>query len=159
VAEILIVGLGNSIMGDDGLGGRAVEQLIEHYDLPAGAVALEGGTLGLHLLPHLEGVRDLLLVDAVRADGPPGMLIRLEGEAIPTAVGHKLSLHQVGLVELLAVSEALGSRPGRVVLWGMIPGVIEPGLDLSAPVAAGLAPLVECVVAELRAWGAVVARH
>jgi hydrogenase maturation protease len=156
VAEILILGLGNSILSDDGLGGHAVARLLERYDLPAGVAALDGGTLGLHLLPHLEGVRDLLLIDTVRGDEQPGTLIRLEDDAIPSALAPKLSLHQAGLIELLAVSEALGSRPERVVLWGMTPSLIGLGLDLSVPVAAGLDPLVERVVAELRAWGVAV---
>jgi hydrogenase maturation protease len=151
--DYLVLGLGNTILRDEGLGVRAVERLQERYTLPDTVELLDGGTLGLHLLPYLEGVRGLLIVDAVRLDAPPGATIRLEGDAIPRALAHKVSMHQVGLPELLAVSAAQGSLPERVVLWGMAPAVIEPGLDLSEPVAAALGALVDGVAAELESWG------
>jgi hydrogenase maturation protease len=132
---------------------RAYERLLERYTLTEGVEALDGGTLGLHLLPYLDGVRNLLILDAVRADEPPGTLIRLEGDAIPVALSHKMSMHQFGLSELLAVGSIQGSLPERLVLWGMVPTVMEPGLDLTEPVAASLDALVEAVVGELAAWG------
>jgi hydrogenase maturation protease len=153
MAETLVLGLGNIILRDEGLGVRACERLLERYTLPASVEALDGGTLGLHLLPYLEGVRNLLILDAVRADEPPGTLIKLEGDAIPVALAHKMSMHQFGLSELLAVGGLLGEMPGRIVLWGMVPTVMEPGLDLTEPVAASLDALVEAVVGELAAWG------
>lgn len=153
MADTLVMGLGNIILRDEGLGVRAVERLCERYALPEGAEALDGGTLGLHLLPYLEGVRSLLIVDAVRADEPPGTLVRLEGDAIPQALAHKMSMHQFGLSELLAVGSIQGALPERIVLWGMVPTLMEPGLDLTAPVAAGLDALVERVVGELASWG------
>lgn len=151
--ETLVLGLGNIILRDEGLGVRACERLLERYALAAGVDAVDGGTLGLHLLPYLEGVRNLLILDAVRSDEPPGTLVRLEGEAIPAALAHKMSMHQFGLAELLAVGGLLGEPPQRIVLWGMAPAVMEPGLDLSEPVAASLDALVEAAVGELAAWG------
>ncbi|HMQ35251.1 MAG TPA: hydrogenase maturation protease [Chloroflexaceae bacterium] len=152
--EILVLGLGNSILRDEGLGVRACERLVERYSLPAGVAVREGGTLGPHLLPDLEGVRDLLVVDAVRADGPPGTLVRREGEALAAALAPKASLHQFGLAELLALAGLLGAPPRRVVLWGMVPAAVEPGLELTAPVAAALDALADAIAGELRAWGA-----
>ncbi|WP_129677604.1 HyaD/HybD family hydrogenase maturation endopeptidase [Candidatus Chloroploca sp. Khr17] len=153
MAPILILGLGNIILRDEGLGVRTVERLLERYTLSTEVEALDGGTLGLHLLPYLEGVRDLLIIDAIRADEPPGSLIRLEGAAIPAALAHKMSMHQFGLSELLAVGSLQGELPQRMVLWGLVPTVMEPGLDLTEPVAASLDPLIERIVAELAAWG------
>ena len=148
------MGLGNILLTDEGLGVRAVERLAAAYDLPANVEALDGGTLGLDLLPRLAGVDALLLVDAVRAGGQPGTPVHLKGDAIHAALAVKISVHQVGLLELLAVSAFHGSRPPQVVLWGMEPAVVDWGLELSPSVAAGLDALVENVVAELRAWGA-----
>lgn len=153
MADYLVLGLGNTILRDEGLGVRAVDRLLERYVLPDTVEAVEGGTLGLHLLPYLEGVRSLLIVDAVRLDAPAGSVVRLEGDDIPRALAHKVSLHQVGLSELLAVSGTQGALPERVVLWGMAPGAIEPGLDLTRPVATSLDVLVDCVAAELESWG------
>ena len=153
MSATLVLGLGNIILRDEGLGVRACEQLLEQYTLPEGVDALDGGTLGLHLLPYLDGVRDLLIIDAVRAEAPPGTLIRLEGDAIPAALAHKMSMHQFGLSELLAVGRLQGILPQRMVLWGMVPTVMEPGLDLTEAVAASLTSLVEAVVSELASWG------
>jgi hydrogenase maturation protease len=153
VAEILILGLGNSIMGDDGVGVHALERLLERYALPAKVEAREGGTLGLHLAPYLAGVRALLLIDAIQAAAAPGTLIRSEGAELTAHLGHKLSLHQVGLSELLAVGSTLGAMPERIVLWGVVAAVIAPGLELTPVVAASLEPLVEQIVAELHNWG------
>jgi hydrogenase maturation protease len=114
---------------------------------------LDGGTLGLDLLPYLEGVTDLLIIDAVNAGAPPGSLVRLANEQIPQTLALKTSMHQVGLQELLAVMALRGQTPPRVVLWGMEPLILEPGLDLSEPVLANLDTLVASVVAELRSWG------
>lgn len=154
MAEILVLALGNVILSDDGLGIRAYERLFERFTMAAGVDGFDGDTLGLHLLPYLEGVRDLLIIDAVRAAQPPGTLVRLAGDAIPAALAHKLSMHQFGLAELLAVGSLQGPMPQRIVLWGMVPATIEPGLELSAPVAGALDALVEAVAGELAAWGA-----
>jgi len=93
-------------------------------------------------------------VDAVQAGGEPGALVRLEGDAIQAALAVKISVHQVGLRELLAVSAFQGTRPPHIVLWGMAPAVIDWGLELSPLVAARLDALAEAVAQELRAWGA-----
>ena len=121
--------------------------------LPDDVTVLDGGTLGLDLLPYLEGVTDLLIIDAVNAGAPPGSLVRLANEQIPQALALKMSMHQVGLQELLAVMALRGQTSPHVVLWGMEPLILEPGLDLSEPVLANLDTLVASVVAELRSWG------
>jgi hydrogenase maturation protease len=113
----------------------------------------------LDLLPRLAGVDALLLVDAVKAGRLPGVPMRLEGDAILAALAVKMSVHQVGLRELLAVSAFQGTRPPQVVLWGMEPAKIDWGLELSPLVAARLDSLTEAVAQELRAWGANLARR
>lgn len=151
---ILVLGLGNIIMRDEGLGVRACERLTQRYRLPDGVTVLDGGTLGLDLLPHLEDVTNLLILDAINAGLPPGAIVRLENEQIPQTLALKMSMHQVGLQELLAVMSLRGHTPPHMVLLGMEPLLIEPGLDLSEPVQANLDALVDSIVAELRSWGA-----
>mgnify|MGYP001151813227 CR=1 FL=1 len=150
---ILVLGLGNIIMRDEGLGVRACERLTQRYRLPDVVTVLDGGTLGLDLLPYLEGVTDLLILDALNAGHPPGTIVRLENDQIPQTLALKMSMHQVGLQELLAVTSLRGQTLPHMVLLGMEPLLIEPGLDLSEPVQANLDALVESVVAELRSWG------
>jgi len=153
---ILVLGLGNILLQDEGVGVRALEHLTNRYRLPAEVQAVDGGVLGLDLLPYLEQADALLVMDAVETGQPPGSLVRLEGASIPAALALKMSVHQVGLQELLATSRLRGTLPSRVALWGIVPASMEWGLALSPAVAARLDDLVEAVVRELRDWGVVV---
>ena len=154
--QILVLGLGNILLQDEGMGVKALECLTAQYRLPANVRPVDGGTMGLDLLSYLEGVTDLLVIDAVHTGQPPGTLVRLAGDEIPAALSHKMSMHQVGLQELLAVSELQGMLPSCVVVCGMEPASLDWGLDLSPPVASHLDSLVQSVVRQLRDWGASV---
>ena len=140
-------------MSDDGIGVRIVQLLGERYRFPAGVSILDGGTLGLDLLPRLEGVKRLLVVDAVETGKAAGTLVRLAGEDVPMALEMKVSPHQMGLKDLLAVAMLQGFMPRQMVLWGVQPGLIEMGMELSEDVAAQLEPLVDRVLIELAGWG------
>jgi hydrogenase maturation protease len=98
---LLVLGLGNVLCGDDGLGAVAVHLLQRRYQAPDGVSILDGGTLGLSLLPYLEEAHEAILVDAIRGDGPPGSFVRLEGDEVAPAVAGRLSVHQVGVADLL----------------------------------------------------------
>lgn len=150
---ILVLGLGNTIMTDDGFGVRAVEALSSRYRFQEGVRLLDGGTLGLDLLPYLEGVERLLIVDALEMREAPGTVFRLEGKDVPRAFASKLSVHQMGVQDLLAVSELMGHLPRELVVWGVQPESIEMGTELTATVAAALEPVIGGVVGELRKWG------
>jgi hydrogenase maturation protease len=151
--RILVLGLGNILLQDDGLGVRTLEQLKARYRLPQEVQVMDGGVLGLDLLPYLDKVAGLLIIDAVRTGQPPGSLVRLEDESISAALALKVSSHQVGLQELLATSHFLGTLPPRVVLWGMEPTALEWSVDLSPLVETLLDDLVDAVAQELRDWG------
>jgi hydrogenase maturation protease len=152
-AAVTVLGVGNILLQDEGLGVRAVEHLSAHYSLPEDVRLVDGGALGLNLLPLIEDTRALLIIDAIQANREPGTLVRLEGEDISSALALKMSMHQVGLRELLGVSALRQTLPSRLVFWGMQPASIGWGLELSPAVAAGLAELVEEAVRELRSWG------
>lgn len=149
----LVVGIGNLIMGDDGVGVRVVQQLAQDRTLPAGVRLLDGGTLGLDLLHHLEGVERLLFVDAVDWGAAPGSLIRMEGDEIPELFATRLSPHQVGLQDLLAVADLQGLTFDTMVLWGVQPATIDLGMDLSPAVAERFPELVAQVMNEIAHWG------
>lgn len=152
---ILVLGLGNLLMTDDALGGQAIRALEQHYRFPEEVTLLDGGTLGLDLLPHLEGIERLLVVDALQMGGPPGELYRLEGDAVPRAFANKLSVHQMGLQDLLAVAELQGTLPATLVVWGVQPESIAMGTDLSPSVRAVFPELLAQLVSELKQWGIV----
>lgn len=151
--ETLVLGLGNILLGDDGVGVRVVERLQSLYDFPEGLCVLDGGTLGLDLLPYVEDADRLLLIDAVQAGREPGTLLRLEGEEVPAFLAVKLSPHQMALPDLLATARLRGRFPSEVVLWGVQPGRMTTTLDLSPPVAAQVDALVDRVLADLGRWG------
>jgi hydrogenase maturation protease len=149
----LVLGIGNLVMSDDGIGVRVIQQLSACFRFPDGVALLDGGTLGLDLLPRLEGVERLLVVDAVDIGKTPGTLARLSGDDVPIVLETKVSPHQMGLKDLLAVAMLQGFAPLEMVLWGVQPEKIEMGVDLSNAVAGALDALVKNVLLELDSWG------
>lgn len=145
----LILGLGNTIMTDDGLGPRVIELLQQQGGLPDHVKLLDGGTLGLDLLPQLEDVVKLIIIDAVELGQSPGSLVRLSGEEVPAALETKLSPHQMGLKDLLAVARLMGHLPEEVVLIGAQPASLEMSTDLTPALAACLPDLAGLVRREL----------
>lgn len=151
--KILLLGLGNILLGDEGLGIQALERLQERYCLPDTIQVLDGGVLGLELLAYAEGMTKWLIIDAVQTGQVPGTIVRLAGAEVPAAFALKLSMHQVGFQEVLALCRVRGTMPSDLVVWGLEPEVLAPGVRLSETVAAHLEKLVERVVTELEDWG------
>jgi len=149
----LVMGLGNLLMNDDSVGVRAVQGLAKNYSFPENVLLLDGGTLGLDLLPFLEKVDRLLVIDAVETGGLPGTLVRMTGDEIPLALATKVSPHQMGLKDLLLVADLQGYVPREMVLWGVQPGSIEMDIELSPEVALSMAALQDKVLEELECWG------
>jgi hydrogenase maturation protease len=150
---ILVLGLGNTIMSDDGFGVKVVTALSSRYHFPESVKLLDGGTLGLDLLPYLEGVERLLIIDALDMRSEPGTISRIAGEEVPRAFASKLSVHQMGLQDLLAVAELQGHVPKDLVVWGVQPESIAMGTELTATVAAAVEPVVAGLLEELQVWG------
>ncbi len=146
--ELLVLGLGNLLCGDDGIGPAAINLLAQRYDTPAGVMVIDGGTLGLTLLPYIEDAQQVLLIDAVRADLPPGSFIRLQGEEVAPAVAERLSVHQVGVADLLDAARWRGTYPPQLTLLGLVPDTLELGLRRTAAVETQLPALVDRIVEE-----------
>lgn len=150
---ILILGIGNLVMTDDGVGVQVVQRLQREYRFPAQVDIMDGGTLGLDILPRLEGIERLIVVDAVETGQAPGTCVRLSGDEIPVALETKISPHQMGLKDLLSVAMLMGHAPREMVLVGVQPGSIEMGTELTCDVAAKVEYMVDNVLNELRNWG------
>lgn len=157
--SLLVLGLGNVLCRDDGVGIAAVEELCRRYEAPAGVRILDGGTLGLALLAHVGDADDLILVDAIRAEAPPGSLVRLAGDEVAPAVRERLSVHQIGVADLLDGMLWLGLRPKNAVLLGLVPETLEVGVGCSPAVAAVLPLLVEEVAREAADLGHALRRR
>lgn len=145
-----IIGIGNPLMGDDGIGIAAVSAL-EKEGVPEGVEIIDGGTGGLTLLTLMEGAKKVILVDAVETGREPGTILRLAGEDLePETSASSLSLHSSGLPEVLALGRALGTLP-PLILFGVQPDSVEVRLGLSEPVAAALPSLLALIREELKA--------
>lgn len=151
--SLVVLGLGNLLCADDGLGVVAAHELERRYTLPEGVRVLDGGTLGLALLAHLRGVEDLVLLDAIRAEAPPGTLVRLAGEEVGPAVRERLSVHQVGVADLLEALRLLDAFPQRLCLLGLVPESLELHVGCSPQVELALPALIEATAAELGRLG------
>jgi hydrogenase maturation protease len=151
--ETLVIGLGNPIMADDGLGIAALERLREGWTLPESVRLVDGGTWGMNLLPLVEEASELLLLDAIDWGGPIGQLIVIEREQVPRFLGHKLSPHQIDLREILALAELRGGLPAKLVAMGLQPARVEMFSGLSPGVECRMDQLLAAVIQRLERWG------
>lgn len=154
----VVLGLGNILLGDEGVGVRVVEALAARYDLPPEVTLIDGGTSGMDMMDMLAGLDELIVVDALRTDKPPGTIVHLSGDAVPALFRTRISPHQLGLSEVLGALALLDEAPKSLTLVGVAPLDLDLGMTLSPTIAAQLDPLVERVVADLRERGHQVSR-
>lgn len=147
--KILIVGIGNLILRDEGIGVHAAREL-EEQSLPPQVEVIEGGTALMELLPAIRDAERIIVIDALRGGGLPGTIYRVFPEDLMVDAERLLSLHQVGLLEVLGMARQLGADP-EVVIIGVEPKEITWGMELTPEVAAKLPQVIEAVVAELKA--------
>lgn len=149
MARVAVIGVGNILMQDEGLGVWAVRALQARGGLPPEVEVVDGGTAGLDLLPYIEG-RDLVLfVDAVNFGREPGYIGVLEQVPAAACPALKGSLHHLGLMDVLAAAQLLNCAPKEVCLIGMQPKDLGTGLELSELAQARLPRLVDCLLATL----------
>jgi hydrogenase maturation protease len=147
-ATCVVLGLGNTLHSDDGVGPQAIELLRNDPRMPADVALIEGGTLGLELLTYVWDCSYLLVLDAVDVGQPPGALVRMSSQEVQTLPG-KGSVHQLGVADLMVALRVLASRTPEVVLLGVQPASTEWGTELSPAVAAVLPALADAAIAEL----------
>lgn len=149
----VVIGLGNPIMGDDGLGLAALEHLQTGFAFPPDVELVDGGTWGMNLLPVIEDASELILIDAIDAGVPPGTFVRLEHDRLPRYLATKISPHQVDLRDVLALAELRGTLPQNTVALGVQPASVEMRSSLSEIVRAAVPDLAAQVVQELARRG------
>lgn len=150
--QVMLIGLGNILMRDEGVGVHAVRALQEGYAVPAGLEIVDGGTFGLDLLPYIEGREKVLFVDAVNFGKEPGFIKILETQEIPALFGTKGSLHHLGLMDVLAAAQLLDVAPQEICLIGIQPRTIEVGLELTEVMQDKMELLLEQILAKLQDW-------
>jgi hydrogenase maturation protease len=155
--DAAVIGLGNVVLSDDGLGVHAVNRLRRRFDIGENVELVEGGTAGLLLLPYLADARRVIIVDAIDLGAPPGSLVRLDGKDWASAFAVRMTPHDVGLVDLLGAAQLSGAWPEVLVLRGVQPASTTIGTELTEPVAAALDPLTDAIAADLELWGLPIA--
>ncbi|MCB1825734.1 MAG: hydrogenase maturation protease [Candidatus Competibacteraceae bacterium] len=151
--RIVVLGLGNILLRDEGVGVRVVEALAARYVLPAGVEVVDGGTTGMELLDTLAGCDHLLVCDAVQTGAPPASVVKLADAEVPALFQARFSPHQLGLAEVLATLILMEEAPATITLIGVVPVDLELGIELSPAVTAVVERAVACLVDALRGLG------
>jgi hydrogenase maturation protease len=151
--RVIVLGVGNILLRDEGVGVRVIETLAERYVLPAEIEVVDGGTVGMDLLDTLAGCDHLLICDAVQTGAPPATVVKLADAEVPALFQTRYSPHQLGLSEVLATLMLMEEAPAAITLIGVVPADLELGAELSPEVAAVVDQAVETLIAELQAIG------
>ncbi|TSK08376.1 MAG: hydrogenase maturation protease [Geobacter sp.] len=148
--QVLIYGAGNLILSDEGFGVHFVRHLEKHYHIPENVELYDGGTLGIMVHFKFEEADRVILVDVVQAKGEPGDIFRYEREDIMLKnIPVKMSPHQIGLQEMLLISEMRDAPKPDLTFFGIVAQSLDPGDQLSPPLQAGLEKVAAMVVEEL----------
>jgi hydrogenase maturation protease len=152
--EVLVLGLGNILLGDDGVGVHLVRRLASHPDAPAGLQPVDGGTLGFRLMELFARSNAMLLVDAAQLNAPPGTIRLLDHKALERHVRRdgRLSAHEAGLAAMLTLAKLEGCVPARLALLGIQPKTIDWSDTLSHPVAQALNVACRAAIGTVREW-------
>ena len=152
--EALVLGIGNVLWADEGFGVRAVEALHAAYALPDAVSVLDGGTQGLYLFGVVSAARRVLVLYAIDFGLPPGTLRVLRDGEVPAWGAVKVSPHQTGFNDILALAQLRGEAPEAITLIGVQPEELSDlGGSLRDSVKARIPDAVELAASELAAWG------
>lgn len=153
MARVLVLGIGNSLLTDDGAGVHAALRLRDRAGPRHDVKILDGGTLGFSLLAELAGTEGLIAIDAARDGGQPGEVCIREGEEFDRFVQRSSrSVHEVGLSDLLEMARLAGQLPPHRVLIGVEPQTVDWGLELTAPVAAAMPRCIDVALSFIDRW-------
>ncbi len=145
----VVLGVGNLLLRDEGVGIHVVKALADH-EFPPDVEVIDGATAGCDLLPLISGAERVVIVDALQGGEPPGAVYRLTPQDFEQpALGSTISLHDIGIMDVLRMLELMEEHLPSVVIIGIEPGKIEVGLDLTPEVAASLPFVLELVKTEI----------
>jgi hydrogenase maturation protease len=152
---IRVLGVGNILMADDGLGPFVVRMLEADYEFPDQVELVDAGTPGLDFMPFLDGAGAVIVIDTVHADGPPGTIRRYDvAQFLASPPPARINPHQPGLREALMAAALSDSTPDELIIIGVVPESIEAVVRLGATLRAAVPRVVSAVLAELERLGA-----
>ena len=151
--NIAVFGIGNLLLSDDGVGVHAINKLNEEYEFPEGVEIIDGGTKGLDLLPLFENRDRVLIIDAANFNKPAGTIDIIEGDKIPAFLSTKLSVHQIGLPDMLFAAKLMEIMPDKISLVGIQPESMETRVELSDTVKDRMPEYMDAILGKLKEWG------
>ena len=147
--KIAIVGVGNILLKDEGIGVRVVQQLESSYSFPPGIALIDGGTAGPHLLDLFSDYDDIIVIDAVKGGEKPGTIYKFRLDQISSDTTTNLSIHQMGVLEVLSEARLLGKEP-QVTFIGIEPQEISAwGMELSPVIEQKIPEMISLILKEL----------
>lgn len=155
--KVLLLGIGNVLWADEGFGVRVIEEIARRYRFGPNVRLLDGGTQGIYLVDDIRWAEVLVVFDAVDYGLPPGTLKRVEGDEVPKFMGaKKMSLHQTGFQEVLALADLLGDYPRHLLLIGVQPVELDDfGGSLRPEAKARIEPAIRLAREYLESFGVV----
>nr|WP_282555922.1 MULTISPECIES: HyaD/HybD family hydrogenase maturation endopeptidase [Providencia] len=151
--RILVLGVGNILLSDEGIGVRIVEALEQRYHLPECVEVLDGGTAGMELIGPMADRDHLIIADVVLSSQKAGSILVLRDDEVPALFTRKISPHQLGLSDVLSALHLTDEFPQRLTLVGVVPESLEPHIGLTATGLAALEPALQKVIEVLRSEG------
>ncbi len=157
-AENTVLGIGNTILSDEGFGVRVVEYLEKNFTFPENVQLVDGGTLGVELTHFVTGTKRLLIIDSIDGGTEPGKIFHLRDDEIKAHFAQKISAHEIGIQDVLTMLELTGKKIPRVELIGAQPFSLEAGTELTPQMQKLLPVFAEKAVEILKSWGLEVKR-
>jgi len=152
--HIMVLGVGNILLTDEGFGIRVIEKLQEEYDFPENVSVIDGGVLGMNLMSVISEADELIVVDAIQNSGEPGTLYRIDNDDIPQRIRAKNSLHQIDFLEALTFCRYGLDKVPQTVIFGVEPQDIETcGLELTPLILSRIDDMTEKVLEHLTSLG------
>ena len=151
---ILVLGLGNVLLSDEGVGVAVLRALEARFELPRGVELIDGGTSGMDLLGQVAGRARMIVIDCARLDAPPGTVREIVGGAVPAFFQTRFSPHMIGFADLMAACALLDQMPGEIAFVGIEPESMALGMDLTATCQRASDEALARVVDRLGQWGA-----
>ncbi|MCD6490287.1 MAG: HyaD/HybD family hydrogenase maturation endopeptidase [Thermodesulfobacterium sp.] len=151
--KIIILGIGNLLLSDEGIGVKIVQDLEARYNFPENVELVDGGVGSFSLLPYIESAKKLLVIDAISGGKPSGTIYKFKDEEIPPQVIEKLSIHELSFSEILSLAKLRGKYPEEIVIIGIEPQSLEFKIGLTEIVEKNYNKLLNEVLAQLKNWG------
>ena len=151
--SIVVLGVGNILLTDEGLGVHVVKELKENYNFTPEISLIDGGTMGMELLTYMRGMKRILLIDAINGGEAPGTVYEFPHRELEQYFTEHISVHEVGMQDILRIRAIQENPLENAIVIGVEPESLEIGFEPSAPVQAVLPEVKERVLRVLRNWG------